>query len=1611
MVLWMSVRQKRTVRDNGFYLICSILLCFVLLSSAFCYIAGATSESVSIPVQVISISSNQSTPSAVNTECCACSESGFRPDNPLTSAPQKTISHNAPSAIMATNPGGEQTLTFRTDSGYNLDQYLFAPEIISFPIEVNLQGSAVKSATLTLNVYDVDMDPDGCYYGPEIDTVYVNDVYVGTLTGANDQWSTCSFNVNPSLISDGTNTIKIIIDSTNTGCWAVECNWGELELSVTKDKPSINEIKFTPEIPVTGKEVKFTADINEGNGYEVTGIRWEFWEDILVGNIRQSVGWPQTKGGKEDTTNPQIMKWDPGRYGEKKVRCELYARPEKTTDTPELVDKKTIDMKVFFPMVNPGGEAWETTKLATPWAADPTNPISVKGGKQPNWYTYWRKDGAIDGLNDFYYQQAGSEFVPADHSLNIGPLAAAYWGKFIKFTKLAAIPPAALGPEKFAGYYGLTKAAGTVSHENRHKTIDYSWHTGGVFYGTIDSDCVGVNCDLLPDDFENGTLTTPWEPRGSLTNIHNTDTYNFASLDSGYSVYGDEEYLAWRAAEAQKESRKNELNDWSDYSVMAKAQKASPPTSQALIALTQPASVSPLQNITLSRAQLISSTPPNLTRITGPYADNGIDTNGNGLYDILDVSIGLDVNATGNYMLEGWLNDGAGNYVAYASHTENLDAGTYNIVLHFDGIEIQSHGVAGPYLVNVTLLSGLEELFERDYKENAHTTKAYALSQFEGAQISFSNIYSDTGVDTNGDGIFESLQVNIGANIAKAGTYKFSASLEKGTDSITNAFTTVTLSPGSQSVALLFDGNTIGASGLPGPYNVRGVTIQDTDDVILDYANDPWTTSAYTVGQFRPGGIIFTGPFQDQGVDKNANGLFDTLVINTDVDVTVPGNYTIAGTLLDTSNRSIGQVSYEILFDETKPYTIPLEFDGREIHRSGMNGPYTLAFLIAYNDNAQIVDIMPRAYDTATYQVSQFDGINIELSGYYSDQGIDTDGNGLFNYLDLTVGVNVSESGYYAANGRLLDPTGHEIEWASTSDNFNAGEEKNLTFRFDGRRIYGTQQNGSFVFSDLYIYQTSNPSNSFEQRNVYTTGSYAYTDFEPCGIITGVVSTQYGVPVANANVAISGISFVLTDTNGSYSLPVFSTGTYTVVVRPVPSYLDSNTSQVDVTVGQITIHNVQLNSNLLAPQVTGIDPQNGEANSIVQINNITGANFITGAKVNLTNDGTTISATNVMVHSNGNISCRFNLAGAIDGLWDVVVIHPDGQVGIGPDLFLVFSPTPLKAEFTANVTSGIAPLAVQFNDTSTGSPILWNWSFGDNNFSMIQNPVHTYEFAGTFTVSLNATNTAGSNVTERNKYIRVTSATTPSKIGVFRNSTQKWLLDFNGNGIWDGKPTDKKHTFGLSTDVPVTGDWNNDGRTEIGVFRSSTQKWLLDFNGNGIWDGKPTDNKYTFGLSTDKPVTGDWNNDGRTEIGVFRSSTQKWLLDSNGNGIWDGTPTDTLYTFGLSTDKPVTGDWNNDGRTEIGVFRSSTQKWLLDSNGNGIWDGKPTDKKYTFGLSTDLPLTGDWNGDGKTEIGVFRSSTQKWLLDSNGNGIWDGTPTDTLYTFGLSTDKPVSGKW
>ena len=119
------------------------------------------------------------------------------------------------------------------------------------------------------------------------------------------------------------------------------------------------------------------------------------------------------------------------------------------------------------------------------------------------------------------------------------------------------------------------------------------------------------------------------------------------------------------------------------------------------------------------------------------------------------------------------------------------------------------------------------------------------------------------------------------------------------------------------------------------------------------------------------------------------------------------------------------------------------------------------------------------------------------------------------------------------------------------------------------------------------------------------------------------------------------------------------------------------------------------------------------------------------------------------------------------------------------------------ANFNATPTDGVAPLSVQFNDLSTGVPVNWNWSFGDGNFSNLQSPLHLYAYPGLFTVSLNASNSAGSNTFTRTDYINVSSSTIPPTAAFTGTPTSGVVpLSIQFNDLSTGAPVNWNWSFG-----------------------------------------------------------------------------------------------------------------------------------------------------------------------------------------------------------------------
>jgi len=237
------------------------------------------------------------------------------------------------------------------------------------------------------------------------------------------------------------------------------------------------------------------------------------------------------------------------------------------------------------------------------------------------------------------------------------------------------------------------------------------------------------------------------------------------------------------------------------------------------------------------------------------------------------------------------------------------------------------------------------------------------------------------------------------------------------------------------------------------------------------------------------------------------------------------------------------------------------------------------------------------------------------------------------------------------------------------------------------------------------------------------------------------------------------------------------------------------------------------------------------------------------------------------------------------------------------------------------------------------------------------------------------------------------SSTFPDTIGVFRPSTGQFLLR---NSNTAGNP-DLTLTFGQAGDKPVVGDWNGDGVTDVGVFRNGI--FVLATVQTGLKTTTLTAlPQFSFGQSGDLPVAGDWNGDGIDTVGVFRPGAAGTFFLANSFA----NVADISFNFGATGDLPVAGDWNGDGIDTVGVFRSGGAGAFFLANAFQ----NVADIFFNFGTVGDLPLAGDWLGEGVDRVGVFRPSGNTMFLANKFQNV-----ADIVFAFGQAGDLPIAGDW
>ena len=233
---------------------------------------------------------------------------------------------------------------------------------------------------------------------------------------------------------------------------------------------------------------------------------------------------------------------------------------------------------------------------------------------------------------------------------------------------------------------------------------------------------------------------------------------------------------------------------------------------------------------------------------------------------------------------------------------------------------------------------------------------------------------------------------------------------------------------------------------------------------------------------------------------------------------------------------------------------------------------------------------------------------------------------------------------------------------------------------------------------------------------------------------------------------------------------------------------------------------------------------------------------------------------------------------------------------------------------------------------------------------------------------------------------------------IFQRETGQWI------GRYSASDLQFSQVWGLakSSDMPLIGDFDGDGKTDFVVYRPEDSVWVqLRSSDRAVVH--TTWGKAKSAGGSDVPVPGDYDGDGKTDLAVFRPGTADWLVLQSASG------TANVQNWGLAGggDLPVPGDYDGDRKTDRAVFRPSTAEWFIRNSSSGL----VTVQRWGEVEKAEIPLPADYDGDGLTDVAVFRPSTAQWFLYLSGTSNPALKPS--VHTWGepRSMDIPIVGDY
>ena len=600
----------------------------------------------------------------------------------------------------------------------------------------------------------------------------------------------------------------------------------------------------------------------------------------------------------------------------------------------------------------------------------------------------------------------------------------------------------------------------------------------------------------------------------------------------------------------------------------------------------------------------------NDANLAGNILDSGKDTDTDGKFNFLEVAVEINVSVAGYYWLEasGLIDQYGYWFYLYTSNGSYLNLGAQYLNLSFSGIAIYS-GQFNPKNISRIALYDQYHYYLGEITD-VELSRIYSYTEFDVGASLTGNV-SFEGIDTDSDGLFNSLQIGVELNVTDAATYEvYIWNLYGDVSVYVSNQSTGYLPPGIQTLNVSFYGAKIYAShGNVSMINeIRLSIIEEYHYYSLDYLYYIPLDRIYSYNEFDPLAFL-TGIVLDEGVDDDGDGLFDYLQISVEVNVTDAGYYYIHVDKVFNNNSLYLQVSGIGQSFDVGLHLVNFTVPGVQIFAEQVDPTY-IGPVMLY-DYSTWENILLEEYSmlplTVPYHYYEFESLAFFTGNIY-DHGVDTDADGLFNYLEVGVEINVTEAGTYILSGAGLAEkfdNGTRGIYLYPSQQFVVDLDTGIhiiNFTFPGPMIAYYQINPMNVTS-IYLREYS----TYYQLGYISTAAlsttYSYTQFNSPfsdmqieltvypnatvgvnGLInqTNIYTPYYYPPLVNATLDFSTIGDTTTGSvNGTMLLPEYP---YQYSQFPYNSTTADFASEYND--GML---NAQVNATVLVPKFEGTD--------------------------------------------------------------------------------------------------------------------------------------------------------------------------------------------------------------------------------------------------------------------------------------------------------------------------------------------------------------------------------------------------------------------------------------